>query len=485
MVVVTLYTVQEFVVFTDLTQANEADKILYFYPTGKSTNEQLTSAGLCEALVSFSRFFSSPCTAVHMKNGRRFFHELSDHMWAVMTVSPLTPIAVKDCSAYKSCDDSMNDGIMQHALSKLCERFQLLHGPMTMATDEMALAAVKANLATFFQTELATLDLTRCDLIDWFDGICNIYLDADTFANVEKLLQNITYSCNSIKHTALLFDAKLAWSSLPMKEMRLLYRYLVSSIFNVPPDLDLVAISPKAKHMGRFLTGPRDLVGLCAAHLPVPTIFLPGQPETGLQVVAYRALRMTVCLLLDGSRELPVEFFQSFDANFGIPITDLAVKMAFSSSASASDVSMGLASSCGPPRKSSVVTLSRISSSPVTNRAASAARALSPSKADRSLSPSQRGVHSNTSSASVTSAASSIQNVNGAFICWDPDTFAVYSSLHTVHFVGDGGWRALPAAVPLLSLISSLREDTFTWYLPLAYTILKKFTNTCSLCDGI
>ncbi|VDL93634.1 unnamed protein product [Schistocephalus solidus] len=158
------------------------------------------------------------------------------------TVSPLTPIAVKDCSAYKSCDDSMNDGIMQHALSKLCERFQ----------------------------ELATLDLTRCDLIDWFDGICNIYLDADTFANVEKLLQNITYSCNSIKHTALLFDAKLAWSSLPMKEMRLLYRYLVSSIFNVPPDLDLVAISPKAKHMGRQASfHPYWLCGVVGMKRPI------------------------------------------------------------------------------------------------------------------------------------------------------------------------------------------------------------------------
>ncbi|VDN33193.1 unnamed protein product [Dibothriocephalus latus] len=132
-------------------------------------------------------------------------------MWAVMTVAPLTPIAVKESPAYNSCDDSINDGIMRHALSKLCERFQLLHGPVSTATDEMALATVKANLATFFKTELATLDLMRYDLMDWFDGICNFHIDADTFANMEKLLQQITYSCNSVKQTALLFDAKLAW----------------------------------------------------------------------------------------------------------------------------------------------------------------------------------------------------------------------------------------------------------------------------------
>nr|VZI23098.1 unnamed protein product [Spirometra erinaceieuropaei] len=308
----------------------------------------------------------------------------------------------------------------------------------------------------------------RCDLMDWFDGICNLYITPETFASVEKLLQQISYSCNSIKHTTLLFDAKLTWSSLPLKEMRLLYRFLVSSIFNLPPDLDLVAISPKAKHMGRFLTGPRDLIGLCAAHLPVPTIFLPGQSDAGLQVVAYRALRMTVCLLLDGSRELPMEFFQSFDATFGIPITALAVNLALSSSSASStscvvgsDVSMGLSSSCGPPRKSSAVTLTHTPPSPVPTAASRSTRGLSPAKAERSLSPSQRAVLSTTSSAPPTSTSASTQNVNGSFICWDPDTYAVYSSLHTVHFIGDGGWRALPAAVPLLSLIASLREDTF------------------------
>ena len=62
----------------------EHEKILYFYPDGRTQDEQLSVIGLCHALLSFSSIFSTSCTSLHTRKGKRHFYQMSDNIWAVM-----------------------------------------------------------------------------------------------------------------------------------------------------------------------------------------------------------------------------------------------------------------------------------------------------------------------------------------------------------------------------------------------------------------
>lgn len=55
------------------------------------------------------------------------------------------------------------------------------------------------------------LDLTRRDLLDWFDGVRYFSMDADGFLWVEEFSRGVEYTYPIASHVAFLFDAKLAW----------------------------------------------------------------------------------------------------------------------------------------------------------------------------------------------------------------------------------------------------------------------------------
>uniref|UniRef100_A0A5K3EK88 Intu_longin_1 domain-containing protein n=1 Tax=Mesocestoides corti TaxID=53468 RepID=A0A5K3EK88_MESCO len=143
-------TVKEFFVFTTRHAKNlghEAEQVLYFYPHGKSQNDQLSVVGLCEALLSFSNFFSTSCTSIHTRNGKHFFHQLIDQVWAVMNVSVVDSAAIPHCHEF--CEHVIDDSLMGHRLSATCERYKLLHGPISISTDT-DLEKNRKNLAAFF-----------------------------------------------------------------------------------------------------------------------------------------------------------------------------------------------------------------------------------------------------------------------------------------------------------------------------------------------
>ena len=61
-------------------------KILYYYPEDETLNRKIRNIGLCEALVNFSRTFSSdqPCEAVHTQRRRQVYFEPEPGIWIVM-----------------------------------------------------------------------------------------------------------------------------------------------------------------------------------------------------------------------------------------------------------------------------------------------------------------------------------------------------------------------------------------------------------------
>ncbi|KAL5103196.1 hypothetical protein TcWFU_009264 [Taenia crassiceps] len=323
--------VKEFFIFT--TQNREAfdsehSKILYFYPSNKSRNDQLVVVGLCSALLSFSDFFSTTCNALHTRNGKRYFHRISCDVWAVLNVTVIEPLALPH--GCESCECIIDDNVISHKLANLCERFELLHGPILTASD-VEIAESRSNLMKFFNKVLIMTDLTFHDIPDLFEAVRWKFWSPKSMLSMENLGTRIQLSCSfPDTSAALLYDAQLAWSSLPVKEFLPVLRYVTSEIMSLPPDLDLAAISPKAPHMGRFLTGPPDMdKQLCPVQIPVPTIFqkLVNSRYRKIHVVLYRALRLTFCLLVDEKYELKKEFFTTFDTMHGSALTELSTEI--------------------------------------------------------------------------------------------------------------------------------------------------------------
>ncbi|KAL5960925.1 hypothetical protein TSMEX_011341 [Taenia solium] len=410
--------VKEFFIFT--TQDGEAfgsehSKILYFYPSSKSRNDQLTVVGLCNALLSFSDFFSTTCTALHTRNGKRYFHRISCDIWAVLNVSVIEPSALPH--GCEICERIIDDNVISHKLANLCERFELLHGPILIASDA-EIAESRNNLMKFFNKVLTMADLSFHDISDLFEAVRWKFWSPKSILSMENLGTRIQLSC-SFQNTsaALLYDAQLAWSSVPVKDFRPVLHYITSEVMSLPPDLDLAAISPKAPHMGRFLTGPPDMdKQLCPAQIPVPTIFqkIPNSDYRKIHVVLYRALRLTFCLLVDEKYELKKEFFTTFDTTYGSALTELSTEIE------------------GDYGESPSIT-SDLATLPL------------------SIEPSSKPTHG-------ASGCSSI----GGFLLWEPELASVTTDLFTLH---SGGLNeVIPAFAPLLPIISAARGDAISCF---------------------
>ncbi|EUB57489.1 Chronic lymphocytic leukemia deletion region gene 6 protein [Echinococcus granulosus] len=332
--------VKEFFIFTAQNKeafGSEYGKVLYFYPSGTSQNDQLAVVGLCDALLSFSNFFLTSCTALHTRNGKRYFHRISDDVWGVLSVSVIDPSALSHVC--KFCERIIDDNVISHKLANLCERFessrdltsfQLLHGPILIGS-EAEMVESRSNLMKFFSKELTMIDLSFHDIPDLFEAIQGKFWSPKNILSLENLGTRIQLSCPFPNTSAvLLYDAHLAWSSLSVKDFRPILRYIISEIMSLPPDLDLAAISPKAPHMGRFLTGPPDMdKRLCPAQTLIPTVFLklPNSEYRRVNVVVYRALRLTFCLFVDEKYALKKEFFTTFDTMYGNALTDLSTEI--------------------------------------------------------------------------------------------------------------------------------------------------------------
>nr|CDS31574.2 mitochondrial carrier triple repeat protein [Hymenolepis microstoma] len=306
-------------------EEEENQKIIYFYPGGKSQDYQLSVVGLCEALLSFSNFFSTSCTLLHTLNGKRCFHQISDDIWAVMNVVLVNSAALPH--GFETCESIIDDNIISRKLSLLCERFELIYGPMSLKSKDN-LAHWREKAMEFFNRELVMLDLSFRDIPDIINGIQRKFCSPKSLLHLDNIGTKIQLTCQYPNtNIAIFYDAHLAWSSLAPNEFLPVLRFIVSDLLSLPPDLDLAAISPKAPHMGRFLTGPQNMEkDLCPPQGPVPLLYqrLPDSTFQRIYVVVYRALRLSVCLFIDAKHNLDKEFFQSFDSANGSALTDLS-----------------------------------------------------------------------------------------------------------------------------------------------------------------
>uniref|UniRef100_M3ZBJ0 CCZ1/INTU/HSP4 first Longin domain-containing protein n=1 Tax=Nomascus leucogenys TaxID=61853 RepID=M3ZBJ0_NOMLE len=293
-------------------EGEEENKILFYHPNEVEKNEKIRNVGLCEAIVQFTRTFSpsKPAKSLHTQKNRQFFNEPEENFWMVMVVR--NPIIEKQSKDGKPVieyqEEELLDKVYSSVLQQCYSMYKLFNGTFLKAMEEGGVKLLKERLEKFFHRYLQTLHLQSCDLLDIFGGISFFPLDKMTYLKIQSFINRMEESLNIVKYTAFLYNNQLIWSGLEQDDMRILYKYLTTSLFprHIEPELagrdsPIRAEMPgNLQHYGRFLTGPLNLNDP-DAKCRFPQIFVnTDDTYEELHLIVYKAMSAAVCFMIDG-----------------------------------------------------------------------------------------------------------------------------------------------------------------------------------------
>uniref|UniRef100_A0A7N6AHT1 CCZ1/INTU/HSP4 first Longin domain-containing protein n=1 Tax=Anabas testudineus TaxID=64144 RepID=A0A7N6AHT1_ANATE len=299
-------------------EGEEEKKILFYHPSEVEKNEKIRNVGLCEAIVQFTRTFcpTKPAKSLHTQKNRQFFFEPEDNFWIVMVLTH------EHClfSIYFVC------------LDFVYFLWNLFNGTFSRAMEAGGVELLTQKLEKFFYRYLQTLHLQFCDLLDVFAGISFFPLDKMTYLKIQSFVNRVEESLSLIKYTAFLYNDQLIWSGLEQDDMRILYKYLTTSLFPRHSEPELVGrdsplrpeVAGNLLHYGRFLTGPTNLKDP-EAKFRFPKIFVSAEDGyEELHLIVYKAMSAAACFMISASVELTRDFCEQLDSLVGPQLTLLA-----------------------------------------------------------------------------------------------------------------------------------------------------------------
>uniref|UniRef100_A0A4W3HB16 CCZ1 homolog, vacuolar protein trafficking and biogenesis associated n=1 Tax=Callorhinchus milii TaxID=7868 RepID=A0A4W3HB16_CALMI len=306
-------------------EGEEEKKILFYHPTEVEKNEKIRNVGLCEAIVQFTRTFcpTKPAKSLHTQKNRQFFHEPEESFWMVMVVSnPIIERVNKDGSTVVEYQED-------ELLVSLC---LLFNGTFARSMELGGVELLIQKLEKFFFRYLQTLHLQSRDLLDVFGGISFFPLDKMTYLKIQSFVNRMEENLSLVKYTAFLYNDQLIWSGLEQDDMRILYKYLTTSLFPRHMEPELIGrdspgrggMTGNLHHYGRFLTGPSNIND---PEIPIrfPRIFVNTKDKyEELHLIVYKAMSAAVCFMIDASVEMTREFCQKLDSLVGPQLTLLA-----------------------------------------------------------------------------------------------------------------------------------------------------------------
>nr|XP_009450766.3 vacuolar fusion protein CCZ1 homolog B isoform X1 [Pan troglodytes] len=229
-------------------EGEEENKILFYHPNEVEKNEKIRNVGLCEAIVQFTRTFSpsKPAKSLHTQKNRQFFNEPEENFWMVMVVR--NPIIEKQSKDGKPVieyqEEELLDKVYSSVLRQCYSMYKLFNGTFLKAMEDGGVKLLKERLEKFFHRYLQTLHLQSCDLLDIFGGISFFPLDKMTYLKIQSFINRMEESLNIVKYTAFLYNDQLIWSGLEQDDMRILYKYLTTSLFprHIEPEAMSAAV---------------------------------------------------------------------------------------------------------------------------------------------------------------------------------------------------------------------------------------------------
>ncbi|GCC28059.1 hypothetical protein chiPu_0006485 [Chiloscyllium punctatum] len=317
-------------------EGEEEKKILFYHPSEVDKNEKIRNVGLCEAIVQFTRTFcpTKPAKSLHTQKNRQFFHEAEENFWMVMVVSnPMIEKLNKDGTRVPEYqEDELLDTVYGAVIQQCYCMYKLFNGTFAKSLEAGGVELLQQRVQKFFYRYLQTLHLQSCDLLDVFGGISFFPLDKMTYLKIQSFVNRMEESLDLVKYTAFLYNEQLIWSGLEQDDMRILYKYLTTSLFPRHLEPELIGrdspgrggITVNLNHYGRMGMWPSKRV-----HAPQPKAIIQGRlnrRQGGEDRVL--VLEETFCALQDPvtstSVELTREFCQRLDNLVGPQLTLLA-----------------------------------------------------------------------------------------------------------------------------------------------------------------
>uniref|UniRef100_A0A3P9ABS0 CCZ1/INTU/HSP4 first Longin domain-containing protein n=1 Tax=Esox lucius TaxID=8010 RepID=A0A3P9ABS0_ESOLU len=323
-------------------EGEEEKKILFYHPSDVEKNEKIRNVGLCEAIVQFTRTFcpTKPAKSLHTQKNRQFFFEAEDSFWIVMVhwcscsvfLKPVDRFWSPEHSKHVFCKYSLIDTVYGAVLRQCYSMYKLFNGTFVRAMETGGVELLMQKLEKFFYRYLQTLHLQSCDLLDVFGGIAFFPLDKMTYLKIQSFVNRVEESLSLIKYTTFLYNDQLIWSGLEQDDMRILYKYLTTSLFPRHSEPELAGrdsplrpeVAGNLLHYGRFLTGPANIKDP-EAKFRFPRIFVNTKDSyEELHLIVYKAMSAAVCFMISASMELTREFCEQLDSLVGPQLTLLA-----------------------------------------------------------------------------------------------------------------------------------------------------------------
>ncbi|XP_061196232.1 vacuolar fusion protein CCZ1 homolog isoform X2 [Saccostrea echinata] len=319
-------------------EGEEHKKIVFFHPKDTDIDSQIKHIGLCEAIVRFAETFSDkPCQSLHTTKRRQLFLEPEKDFWMIMTVSvPFTEKTKDGQPVYEYHEEDVQDPVYEAILQQAYRMFQLFNGTFAYILDRTGnnVKVLQQRLEHFYVRYLQTLRLPHSDILDIFSGIHFMPLDKNTYLHVQCFINLLEASFTCIKYTAFLYNDQLVWSGLEQEDMRIIYKYLISSLFPSYQDQELqstTSASPSRNssamgdvHYGKFVTGPPDIQD--EKNLgKIPRVYINTEsPNEECYLLVYRAHNASVCMFLQGSTKVSFDLCHKLDSFLGSRLSQLA-----------------------------------------------------------------------------------------------------------------------------------------------------------------
>ncbi|XP_038064553.1 vacuolar fusion protein CCZ1 homolog isoform X1 [Patiria miniata] len=316
-------------------EGEEEKKILFYHPRNTSIDNQIKNVGLSEAVIKFTETFSTerPCESMHTQKTRHLYLQPEKDFSIIMIITVPFSEKTKDGKTYHEYhEEDIQDSVYSAVLKHAYKLFKLFMGSFTSIMENNGIDQLKHRLEHFYSRYLLTLRLSHSDILEIHNGILFLPLDKNTYLRIQCFINLVEASFSQIKYTAFLYNDQLVWSGLEQDDMRILYKYLTTSLFPTSLDTELKETTIKSNqtlgstHYGKFVTGPTDPHDQqSSSQIRPPKIFVNnGSHIEELHLVVYRALSATVCLMVDGSTIPPLDWYKNIDSFIGPQLSSLA-----------------------------------------------------------------------------------------------------------------------------------------------------------------
>lgn len=306
-------------------EGTEEEKIMLYIPTEESMDKKNNAVGLCQALAQFVQNFnpSRECECLVTHKTKQYFLNPEGNFWMVMTLKiPFAEKVVKEKKVIEYFTDDIQDGLGQAILKQAYEMFVLFNGFFSFIIEKHGIVALKERFQFFYTRYLATLNFGQMDLLDVYQGVVYLPLEKVDFLKMQCFINLVENTFSAIQHICVLHNDQLVWTSLNQKDVRILYKYLTTSLFPASSDGDdgLIRSSPVSSirvtpvsytvpNPGRFLTAPVEMV-IAGNNVPKrsPRVFVTANHEISeLNLLVYKAHNTVMCFMLD-SQSLTTDY---------------------------------------------------------------------------------------------------------------------------------------------------------------------------------